>query len=52
MDLGKKVAAKAAVDPAFAKKIDELFNPPPPKPSGEPACLLGLLQREARLLDF
>jgi hypothetical protein len=52
MELGKKVAAKAAADPAFAKRIDELFNPPPPKPSGEPIRLLGLLQREARLLDF
>ncbi len=52
MELGKKVAAKASSDPAFAKKLDELFNPPPPKPSGEPIRLLGLLQREARLLDF
>jgi hypothetical protein len=52
MDLGKRVAARAGTDPAFAKKLDELFNPPPPKPSGEPVRLLGLLQREARLLDF
>lgn len=52
MELGKKVAARASADPAFAKKIDELFNPPPPKPTGEPIRLLGLLQREARLLDF
>ncbi|MBO0699552.1 MAG: DUF2760 domain-containing protein [Zavarzinella sp.] len=52
MELGKKVAARANTDPAFAKKLDELFNPPPPKPSGEPIRLLGLLQREARLLDF
>ena len=52
MELGKKVVSTAASDPAFAKKIDELFNPPPPKPSGEPIRLLGLLQREARLLDF
>ena len=52
MELGKKTAARAATDPAFAKKLDELFNPPPPKPSGEPIRLLGLLQREARLLDF
>jgi len=52
MDLGKKVAAKAAADPAFAKKVDELFNPPPVKPSGEPFRLLGMLQRDARLLDF
>jgi hypothetical protein len=52
MDLGKRVAARAGTDPAFAKKLDELFNPPPPKPSGEPVRLLGRLQREARLLDF
>lgn len=52
MELGKKVAAKANADAAFAKKLDELFNPPPPKPSGEPIRLLGLLQRESRLLDF
>lgn len=51
LDLGKKTAARAATDPAFGKKLDELFNPPP-KPSGEPVRLLGLLQREARLLDF
>jgi hypothetical protein len=52
MELGRKVAARAGTDAAFAKKLDELFNPPPPKPSGEPIRLLGLLQREARLLDF
>lgn len=52
MELGKKVASRASTDPAFAKKIDEVFNPPPAKPSGEPVRLLGLLQRDARLLDF
>jgi Domain of unknown function (DUF2760) len=52
MALGKKVAARVASDPAFAKKLDELFNPLPPKPSGEPIRLLGILQRDARLLDF
>jgi hypothetical protein len=52
MELGKRVAARANTDPGFAKKLDELFNPPPPKPSGEPIRLLGLLQRESRLLDF
>jgi Domain of unknown function (DUF2760) len=52
MDLGKRVAARANTDPGFAKKLDELFNPPAPKPSGEPVRLLGVLQREARLLDF
>lgn len=52
LDLGKKVAARVGTDPAFAKKLDELFNPPPPRPNPEPIRLLGLLQREARLLDF
>ena len=52
LDLGKKVAARAGTDPAFAKRLDELFNPPPPRPNPEPVRLLGLLQREARLLDF
>lgn len=52
LDLGKKVAARVGTDPAFAKKLDELFNPPPPRPNPEPVRLLGLLQREARLLDF
>ena len=52
MELGKKTAARAATDPAFAKDLDKLFNPPPPRPSGEPIRLLGILQRDARLLDF
>ena len=52
LELGRKVAARVGTDPAFAKKLDELFNPPPPKPNPEPIRLLGLLQREARLLDF
>jgi hypothetical protein len=52
LDLGKRVAARANTDAEFAKKLDELFNPPPPKPSGEPIRLLGMLQRESRLLDF
>ena len=35
MELGKKVAARDEdATPTFAKKLDELFNPPPPKPSG------------------
>lgn len=50
--LGLKVANKAAADAEFAKKLDQLFNPPPPKPSGESVRLLGLLQRDARLIDF
>jgi hypothetical protein len=52
LDLGKKVAARVGNDPAFAKNLDELLNPPPPKPNPDPIRLLGLLQREARLLDF
>jgi len=51
-ELGKKVAARANSDPAFAQDLDKLLNPPPPKPSAEPVRLLGMLQREARLLDF
>lgn len=52
-DLGVKVAKKAAGDAAFAAKVDQLFvPPPPPKPSAEPVRLLGVLQRESRLLDF
>lgn len=50
--LGKKVALKAGADAEFAKKLEHLFNPPPVKPSGEAIRLLGLLQRDARLLDF
>jgi hypothetical protein len=51
--LGMKVAKKASADSAFAAKVEQLFvPPPPPKPSGEPVRLLGVLQREARLLDF
>src|SRR5215208_6690423 len=52
MDLGKRVAARAGTDPAFAKRLDELFNPPTPRPNPEPIRLLGVLQRDARLLDF
>jgi hypothetical protein len=51
--LGKKVALKSGSDAAFAKKVEDLFvPPPPPKPSGEAVRLLGILQREARLIDF
>jgi hypothetical protein len=45
-------------DPAFAEKVRALLAPPPelpkgpPKPSGVPLRMLGLLQREGRLLDF
>jgi hypothetical protein len=45
-------------DQAFAEKAQALLAPAeakpktPPKPSGAPLRLLGLLQREGRLLDF
>lgn len=51
--LGVKVATKAASDPAFNTRVEQLFlPPPPPKPSAEPIRLIGILQRESRLLDF
>lgn len=51
--MGLKVAKKIAEDGTFANKVEQLFvPPPPPKPSGEPVRLLGILQREARLVDF
>jgi hypothetical protein len=49
---GLRVAKRSATDAAFATKLEQLFNPPPPKPSAEPVRLLAILQREARLLDF
>src|SRR4051794_26814496 len=52
LELGKRVAAKVKADPTFTPKLELLFNPPPVKPSGEPVRLLGVLQRDARLLDF
>jgi hypothetical protein len=45
-------------DPAFAEKIQALLAPveakpkAPAKPSGAPLRLLGILQRDGRLLDF
>jgi hypothetical protein len=44
-------------DPAFAKKVEDLFGEKKQpqglaKPSGAPLRLLALLQREGRLLDF
>jgi hypothetical protein len=52
-DLGQKVAKHVAADPAFAKRLELAFTPPPPpKPTAEPVRILGVLQREARLLDF
>jgi hypothetical protein len=52
LPLALKVSNKASTDATFAKKLDELFNPPPPKVSGEPVRILGILQRESRFLDF
>jgi hypothetical protein len=52
-DLGQRVAKKNAADPGFATRLEHAFNPPPPpKPTAEPVRILGVLQREARLLDF
>jgi hypothetical protein len=52
LDVALKLASKASQDAAFAKKVNELFNPPPPKPSGEAVRILAILQRESRILDF
>jgi hypothetical protein len=49
---------RALRDPTFAEKVQPLLAPPeakptkPVRPSGVPLRLLGLLQREGRLLDF
>jgi len=43
---------KIQADPAFAKQVDKLLHPPPPKLSGAPVRLLALLQRDGRLIDF
>src|SRR5260370_1157968 len=49
---------KTLSDTAFGDKVVGLLEAKeskptgPPKPSGEPLRLLGLLQRECRLLDF
>lgn len=52
-DLGRKVAQKVAAEPDFAVRLEHAFTPPPPpKPTAEPVRILGVLQREARLLDF
>src|SRR4029077_11055770 len=53
-----RASVRTLRDQAFADKIQELLEPPPPKdlgppkPSGVPLRLLALLQREGRLLDF
>ncbi len=52
-DLGMRIAKRASTDSAFAVKAEQLFTPPPPpKPTAEAVRILGILQREARLLDF
>ncbi len=51
--LALTVSKRAAKESDFAKKVQELLvPPPPPKPSGIEIRLLGILQRDARLLDF
>src|SRR4029077_6144348 len=53
-----RASVRTLRDQAFADKIQELLEPPPPKdlgppkPSGVPLRLLALLQREGRLVDF
>src|SRR5204862_6538222 len=58
---GLAVAGKAKHHPAFAEKlkailagaeIKPLEPPRPPKPSGPALRMLGLLQADARLVDF
>ncbi|MFL5241952.1 MAG: DUF2760 domain-containing protein [Gemmataceae bacterium] len=58
LGLAFKTFQRTLQDPAFAEKIQVLLAPvevkpkAPPKPSGAPLRLLGILQREGRLLDF
>ncbi len=53
LDLAMKITRKAQTEPQTAEKLRLLLDPPPPpKPTAEAVRLLGLLQREARLLDF
>ncbi|VTS06631.1 DUF2760 domain-containing protein [Tuwongella immobilis] len=55
---GLRLGRRVKTDPEFARKLEALLNPPPPpppapvKPDGTPVRLLGILQREARLVDF
>jgi Domain of unknown function (DUF2760) len=51
-DLGNRLFKKVSTDTEFRTKIEKALDPKPTKPSGEPLRLLGLLQREGRLLDF
>jgi hypothetical protein len=54
--LARRISDRAARDPDFVARVEDLLAPPkppePPRPSGEPLRLLALLQREGRLLDF
>ena len=53
--LARRVFRKISRDEAFAAQVDALLNPPPPeppKPNPEPLRILGLMQREGRLIDF
>jgi uncharacterized protein DUF2760 len=57
LGLGLKALGRTLRDPRFAEKIQPLLSeasapPKPAKPSGAPLRMLGLLQREGRLLDF
>lgn len=58
LGLARKAFRAVLADPVVAERVRPLLAPPepeshkPPKLSGEPLRLLGLLQREARVLDF
>jgi hypothetical protein len=52
---GLSLGQRVKQDAEFARKLDALLNPPPPvpvKPDATPIRLLGILQRESRLVDF
>lgn len=53
---GQQVGLRWLRDPKFAKGVQDLLEPPPPPPAPKPSpdriLILGLLQREGRLLDF
>lgn len=52
--LATRVGLRTLRDQPFAARVKDLLEPPPPppKPSGAPLRVLGLLQREGRLVDF
>src|SRR5438876_1692147 len=58
MGLAYRAFRRTLSDAAFGDKIEEMLGAAetkpsgPPKPSGAPLRILGLLQREGRLLDF